>query len=86
MYKFDNRQISIHEFGQPVGMKLREENRWVQKAQEIPWTEIEKKYAKLFENRKGNVAKPRRLALGICIIQAEYGYSDEETALRIQGI
>ncbi len=35
-------------------------------------------------NRKGNVAKPLRLALGACIIQAEYGYSDEETALQIQ--
>ena len=84
MYPYDHGQISIDEFGQPVGMKLREENRWVQKAQQIPWTEIEKKYAELFKNRKGNVAKPLRLALGACIIQAEYGYSDEETALQIQ--
>jgi IS5 family transposase len=30
------------------------------------------------------VAKPLRLALGACIIQAEYGFSDEETALMIQ--
>ena len=30
------------------------------------------------------MAKPLRLALGVCIIQAEYGYSDEETALQIQ--
>jgi hypothetical protein len=28
MYKFDDGQISIHEFGQPIGMKLREGNRW----------------------------------------------------------
>ena len=41
-------------------------------------------YAELFKNRKGNVAKPLRLALGACIIQSEYGYSDEETALQIQ--
>ena len=46
--------------------------------------DIEKRYAKLFTNRKGNVAKPLRLALGACIIQAEYGFSDEETALQIQ--
>ena len=84
MYPYDNGQISIDEFGQPVGMKLREENRWVQKAQQIPWSEIEKKYAELFKNRKGNVAKPLRLALGACIIQAEYGYSDAETAMMIQ--
>lgn len=48
--------------------------------QTIPWPEIEKRCAALFTNRKGNVAKPLRLALGACIIQAEYGYSDEETA------
>ena len=54
------------------------------KAQTIPWPEIEKRYAALFTNRKGNVAKPLRLALGACIIQAEYGFSDEETALMIQ--
>lgn len=59
---------------QPVG----------EKAQTIPWLEIEKRYAALFTNRKGNVAKPLRLALGACIIQAEYGFSDEETALMIQ--
>ena len=49
-----------------------------------PWPEIEKRYAALFTNRKGNVAKPLRLALGACIIRAEYGFSDEETALMIQ--
>ena len=65
-------------------MNLKESNRWVKKAQTIPWPEIEKRYAALFTNRKGNVAKPLRLALGACIIQAEYGYSDEETALQIQ--
>lgn len=30
------------------------------------------------------MAKPLRLALGACIIRAEYGFSDEETALMIQ--
>ena len=65
-------------------MNLKESNRWVKKAQTIPWPEIEKRCAALFTNRKGNVAKPLRLALGACIIQAEYGYSDEETALLIQ--
>ena len=84
MYRYSNGQISLSDFKQPVGMNLKENNRWVKKAQIIPWTEIEKRYAALFTNRKGNVAKPLRLALGACIIQAEYGYSDEETALQIQ--
>ena len=84
MYRYSNGQISLADFKQPIGMNLKESNRWVKKAQTIPWPEIEKRYAALFTNRKGNVAKPLRLALGACIIQAEYGYSDEETALQIQ--
>lgn len=84
MYRYSNGQISLSDFKQPAGMNLKETNRWVKKAQTIPWLDIEKRYAKLFTNRKGNVAKPLRLALGACIIQAEYGYSDEETALQIQ--
>lgn len=84
MYKYSDKQISFSDFGQPVGMKMSAENRWVKKAESIPWDEIEQRYAKLFTNRKGNVAKPLRLALGACIIQSEYGYSDEEVRLQIQ--
>lgn len=84
MYKYSNGQISLVDFKQPVGMHLKESNRWVKKAQIIPWIDIEKRYAALFTNQKGNVAKPLRLALGACIIQAEYGFTDEETALMIQ--
>lgn len=84
MYKFGDNQISFSDFGQPVGMKMSAENRWVKKAESIPWSEIEHRYAKLFTNKKGNVAKPLRLALGACIIQAEYGFSDEEVRLQIQ--
>ena len=72
MYKYANGQIGLSDFKQPVGMHLKESNRWVKKAQTIPWPEIEKRYAALFTNKKGNVAKPLRLALGACIIQAEY--------------
>lgn len=84
MYKFENGQISLEDFGQPIGMKLKSDNRWVKRAQHIPWIEIEKRYAELFPSNKGNVAKPLRLALGSCMIQQEYGYSDEETVLQIQ--
>ena len=69
MYKFDNGQISLEDFGQPVGMNLKNSNRWVKRAQTIPWIEIEKKYAKLFSNKKGNVAKSLRLGLGARIIR-----------------
>ncbi|MCL1910577.1 MAG: IS5 family transposase [Leptospirales bacterium] len=84
MYKFGDGQINFSDFGQPHGMKMNAENRRVKKTESIPWQEIEERYAKLFTNKKGNVAKPLRLALGACIIQAEYGFSDVETALMIQ--
>lgn len=84
MYKFKSNQISLTDFGQAAGLELNPENRWIKKASSIPWEEIETRYVKLFTNRKGNVAKPLRLALGACIIQAEYGFSDAETALQIQ--
>jgi len=84
MYKYKSGQMSLADFKQPIGMNLKEENRWVKKAAMIPWNEIEERCARLFKNRNGNVAKPLRLALGACIMQAEYGYSDEETALQIE--
>lgn len=58
MYKYRSKQISLTDFNTPVGMKLNPDNRWVKKAELIPWDEIEQRYAKLFTNRKGNVAKP----------------------------
>ena len=84
MYKFSDNQIRFSDFGQPVGMPMNPNNRWVKKAEQIPWAEIERRYAKLFTNHKGNVAKPLRLALGACLIQSEYGYSDDEITLQIQ--
>ncbi len=84
MYCYSNGQISLTDFQQPMGMHLREDNRWVKRAQIIPWTKIEKKYADLFPSSTGNVAKPLQLALGACLIQQEYHYSDEEVTLQIQ--
>jgi len=84
MYKYADKQLSFEDFEAPIGMTLHKENRWVQKAEMIPWDEIERRYTKLFTNNKSNVAKSLRLALGACIIQAEYGFSDEETARMIQ--
>ena len=68
MYRYSNGRISLSDFKQPVGMNLKERNRWLKKAQTIPQLDIERRYARLFTNRKGNVAKPLRLALGACII------------------
>ena len=84
MYRYGNGQISLSDFQQPMGMCLREDNRWVKKAQLLPWDKIEAKYAGLFPSATGNVAKPLQLALGACLIQREYGYSDEVIVLQIQ--
>ena len=84
MYKRQSKQVGISDFGMPLGLKLDPENRWVKKAETIPWEEIEERYAALFESEKGNVAKPLRLALGALIIQTERQISDTETPMQIQ--
>jgi hypothetical protein len=84
VYKFPSKQIGVSDFGMPLGMKLNLKNRWVKKAATIPWEEIEIRYAALFKNRKGNVAKPLRMALGALLIQTQYHFSDEEIPLQIQ--
>ena len=84
MYKFSSKQVSITDFGMPLGMSLNQDNRWVKKAETIPWEEIEVRYAALFKSNTGNVAKPLRLALGALLIQTERQISDEETPLQIQ--
>ncbi len=79
MYKFNrNSQITFSDFNQPLGMKMNANNRWVKKAEMIPWDKIEEKYAKLFPSKTGMPAKPLRMALGSLLIQKQYGYSDEE--------
>jgi hypothetical protein len=65
-------------------MKLNPENRWVKKADMIPWDDIEEKYAKLFPSKTGMPAKPLRAALGSLMIQKEYGYSDRELVEQIK--
>ena len=84
MYRYSNGQMRLSDFQQPMGMQLREDNRWVKKAQLIPWSMIEEKYAGSFPSKTGNVAKPLQLAFGACLIQQEYGFSDEEIVLQIQ--
>ena len=79
MYKKNrNRQISFSDFNQPMGLKMNPENRWVKRANMIPWADIEDKYAELFPSHTGMPAKPLRMALGSLIIQKQLSFSDEE--------
>lgn len=85
MYKFDrNHQFGLADFNQPFGFKMNPENRWVKKADTIPWDAIEEKYAALFPGIKGMPAKPLRTALGSLLIQKQYQFSDRELVEQIR--
>ena len=76
-------QLRFSDFQQPIGLKMNPENRWIKKAEAIPWEEIEERYSELFPSQKGNPAKPLRMALGSLLIQKQYGYSDRELVEQI---
>lgn len=85
MYKKNqNRQITLKDFNQPLGLKLDPENKWIKKAAMIPWEAIEEEYADLFPSECGMPAKPLRMALGALLIQKKYDYSDRELVEQIQ--
>lgn len=72
MYKFNyNHQITFEDFNQADGLKLNPKNRWIKKAEIIPWDEIEVKYASLFKSKTGMHAKPLCMALGSLLIQKQ---------------
>lgn len=84
MYKKDrHHQFGLTDFNQPIGLKMNPENRWVKKAELIPWNEIEDRYADLFPSHTGMPAKPLRIALGSLLIQKQYSYSDRELVEQI---
>lgn len=85
MYKFElEKQTSFTDFNQPLGLEMNSDNRWVKKAEMIPWETIEVKYAANFTNMTGAPAKPLRMALGSLLIQKQYGFSDEELVEQIK--
>lgn len=65
-------------------MHLDASNRWIQKANLIPWNAIEDRYARLFPGIKGVVAKPLRTAFGALLIQKTLGCSDRELVEQIK--
>lgn len=85
MYKFNrNRQFSRSDFNQPTGLKMNPENRWIKKAETIPWDKIEEQYASLFPSETGMPVKPLQTAWGSLLIQKQYGYSDRELVEQIR--
>ena len=44
MYQYDSGQISVDDFEQLIGINIKTDNRWVQKARKTPWEAIKKHY------------------------------------------
>lgn len=53
------------------------EDRWTLLAQQMPWEALGKQYDRLF-SELGGIAHPARCAIGIILLQAQLGCSDEE--------
>jgi hypothetical protein len=85
MYRFNQeKQTSFEDFNQPLGLEMNPNNRWVKKAEMIPWESIEVEYAENFSDLTGAPAKPLRTALGSLIIQKQYSFSDAELVEQIK--
>jgi hypothetical protein len=68
----------------PFGVPLREDNRWVVLSDLMPWETIDREYRTCFESNEGQIALPSRLAFAALYIQAEEGFTDEQTRRNIQ--
>ena len=58
MYRYSNGQIRLTDFKQPMGMNLKEENRWVKRAKLMPWDMVEDIYAEKFKNERADDPRP----------------------------
>ncbi len=83
MFRRMENQLYLEEFVLPFEGKLRADNKWVKLAKIIPWQSIEERYANLFPSKRGQKAKPVRMALGALIIKERCGYTDRETVEQI---
>ena len=87
MYKFERyRQLGLADLNQPAGLKMNPENRWVKKAETIPWDAIEEKYAQLFPGKIGMPTKPLRTAPGSLLIQKQGNWWNRSRKIRITSI
>ena len=84
MYRKKDDQLTVDDFILPFDGALAANNRWVLKAQLVPWDDIEGDYSDLFPSGTGNVAKPARVAFGALLIKDTLGLTDEETVEQIR--
>jgi IS5 family transposase len=80
----DVNQLAFEDFVLPFGGKLRNDNRWVLLANQIPWAVVEAAYAQQFSQEDlGSPAKSSRLALGALILKERLGVTDRELVAQI---
>ena len=85
MYRKDNlHQLTFENFYLPFGGHLRNDNRWVILADQIPLDQIEDAYGELFCDDNGCPAKSARMALGALLIKERLDVSDRETVEQIK--
>ena len=82
MYRKKEPQIHMNEYIPAFSGTLNPNNRWVQMAALVPWSEFEDEYALNF-GKTGNVAHPLRMALGTLIIKEKKKTSNEETVQEV---
>lgn len=81
MYRF-NTQLRLMDFD-PSSFSLAKNNPWVVLAGEVPWDEIEYKYAASFA-KGGKVAIQARIAFGALIIKGVYKISAKNLVIEIR--
>ena len=83
-YQEDREQLTIEEFFQPFGGRLRKDNRWVRLADIMPWEYIEKVYIQNMSEETGRPAISSRIAFGAVFINAFCHLTDEGTVQELQ--
>ena len=85
MYETRSDQVSVFEDETLFEVRgLDPENEWIRLAKLIPWSKLERGYAKTFDSEVGNAAKSARMAIGSLIIKDRYQFSDEDTLQEIR--
>lgn len=72
-----DKSSDIETFYNNSDMRLCGENRWVRLTEVIPWRELQKQYGAEWRDAF-------RSLFAACLIQAHYGFNDEQTIMQIQ--
>ena len=83
-YQEDREQLSMEEFFQPFGGRLRKDNRWVRLAAMMPWEYIEAVYIKNMSEETGRPAISFWIAFGAIFIKEYCHITEDDTVQQLQ--